>query len=310
MTEDERRRLAQLLPNLKRRAKILDITRRFFNEQDFLELETPLRSPAIAPEKEIIPFDSEGWTLTTSPELYMKRLLAAGYQRIYQISHCFRKGERGKLHNPEFTMLEWYRAGVVYDTVMTDTEGLVVAIAREFGKKGELIKYRGNAIDLTTPWPRFTISDLYRQLAGWDPVENPDVRRFDMDMVTKIIPALDPHRPTIMFDYPVTMASLARVKPGEPRVAERAEIFIGGLELANAYSELTNAKEQSERFRAEIETIKHEQSRDAPFPHSFIESLDYLPQCAGIALGMDRLVMLFCNASSIDEVVPFTVDTA
>jgi len=309
MTDDERRRLAQLLPNLKRRAKILDITRRFFNEQDFLELETPLRSPAIAPEKEIIPFDCEGWTLTTSPELYMKRLLAAGYQRIYQILHCFRKGERGKLHNPEFTMLEWYRTGAVYDAMMTDTEGLVVAIAREFGK-GELIKYRGNAIDLATPWPRFTISDLYRQLAGWDPVENPDVRRFDMDMVTKIIPALDPHRPTIMLDYPVKMASLARVKPGKPRVAERAEIFIGGLELANAYSELTNAKEQSERFRAEIETIKHEQSRDAPFPHSFIESLDYLPKCAGIALGMDRLVMLFCNATSIDEVVPFTVDTA
>ncbi len=309
MTDDERRRLAQLLPNLKRRAKILDITRRFFNEQDFLELETPLRSPAIAPEKEIIPFESEGWTLNTSPELYMKRLLAAGYQRIYQISRCFRKGERGKLHNPEFTMLEWYRTGAAYDSMMTDTEGLVVAVARELGK-GELIKYRGNAIDLTTPWPRFTISDLYRRIAGWDPVENPDVRRFDMDMVTKIIPTLDPHRPTIMFDYPVKMASLARVKPGNPLVAERAEIFIGGLELANAYSELTDAKEQSERFRSEIETIKREQNRDATFPHSFIESLDYLAPCAGIALGIDRLVMLFCNASSIDEVVPFTMDTA
>ena len=109
MTDDERQRLARLIPNLKRRAFIYQTIRSFFNEQGFLEVDTPVRSPAIAPEKEIIPFESEGWFLCTSPELYMKRLLAAGYDKIYQFSHCFRKGERGNYHNPEFTLLEWYR---------------------------------------------------------------------------------------------------------------------------------------------------------------------------------------------------------
>jgi lysyl-tRNA synthetase class 2 len=309
MTDDERQRLARLLPNLKRRANIFDITRHFFNDRDFLEVDTPIRTPAVAPEKEIIPFSSEGWTLTTSPELYMKRLLAAGYPRIYQISHCFRKDESGRLHNPEFTLLEWYRAGASYETMMTDTEQLVTIIADKIGI-GKTLRYQGKSIDLKAPWPRITVSELHRQLAGWDPVKNPDSRRFDMDMVTKIIPRLNPQRPTIMFDYPSKMASLARIKPGNPLIAERAEIFIGGLELANVYTELTNASEQTLRFNAEIESIKSEQGRDAPIPQKFLDSLAHLPECAGIALGMDRLVMLFCDAASINEVMPFSVDTA
>jgi lysyl-tRNA synthetase class 2 len=309
MSDDERQRLASLFPNLIRRARIFDITRQFFNNREFLEIETPIRTPAVAPEKEIIPFESEGLTLITSPELYMKRLLSAGYERIYQISHCFRKEEHGRLHNPEFTLLEWYRAGATYENMIEDTETLISEVASDMGNGG-LIEYRGITIDLKVPWLRHTIRDLYLQLAGWDPVENPDPRRFDMDMVTKIIPGLEPGRPTIMFDYPAKMASLARVKPGSPQVAERAEIFIGGLELANAYSELTDSEEQENRFKDEIDTIQREQGRIAPLPQQFIDSLAYLPPCAGIALGMDRLVMLFCDASGIDEVIPFTIDTA
>ncbi len=309
MTDDERQRLTRLLPNLKRRASIHHITRRFFDEQDFLEVDTPIRSPAVAPEKEILPFESDGWFLATSPELYMKRLLAAGYTRIYQLSHCFRKGERGGRHNPEFTLLEWYRTGANYETMMADTEKLVLAIARELGI-GSSLRYQGKTIDLTAPWLRITVSELYRQLAGWDPVTNPDLSRFDEDMVTKVIPHLNPYRPTIMLDYPAPMASLAKLKRDEPSLAERAEVFIGGLELANAYSELTDSKEQIERFRQEIEHIRREQGRTVPLPQKFLESLEHLPECGGIALGMDRLVMLFCDAASIDEVIPFTVDTA
>ncbi|HEX9896157.1 MAG TPA: amino acid--tRNA ligase-related protein [Dehalococcoidales bacterium] len=308
MTDDERQRLARLLPNLKRRASIHQITRCFFDEQGFLEVDTPVRSPAIAPEKEILPFESDGWFLTTSPELYMKRLLAAGYTRLYQFSHCFRKGERGRLHNPEFTLLEWYRIGANYMDMMTDAECLVLTIARELGY-GNLLQYRGKTIDLTIPWPRITVSELFHRLAGWDPVLNPDLSRFDEDMVVRVIPHLNPYRPTIMLDYPAPMASLARLKRDEPSVAERAEVFIGGLELANAYSELTDAKEQIERFHNEIEHIRREQGRTMPLPQKFLESLEHLPECGGIALGMDRLVMLFCDASSIDEVMPFTVDT-
>jgi elongation factor P--(R)-beta-lysine ligase len=309
MTEDECQRLERLAPNLKRRVLIYQVTRTFFNEQGFLEVETPIRSPAIAPEKEIVPIESDGWFLSTSPELYMKRLLAAGYDKIYQFCRCFRKDERGRYHNPEFTLLEWYRRGASYEQMMKDTEQLVTTIAARLGM-GKTLHYFNNTIDLSLPWERLTVSEAFKKLAGWDPMTDLDVRRFDEDTVLKVIPNLNPHRPTFLVDYPAPMASLARLKPGNPRVAERAEAFIGGLELANAYSELVNQREQETRFRKEIEQIKKEQGRTAPIPEKFLRAIANLPECAGIALGMDRLVMLFCNAASIDEVIPFPIDEA
>ncbi len=309
MTDDERQRLARLTPNLRRRAFIYQVIRSFFNEQGFLEVETPIRSPAIAPEKEIIPIESDGWFLSASPELYMKRLLAAGYDKIYQFSHCFRKGERGNYHNPEFTLLEWYRKSADYAQMMQDTEGLVTAIAAALGM-GTVLRYRDKSIDLSLPWERLTVSSAFKKLAGWDPVIDPDVRRFDEDTVLKVIPGLNPLRPTFLLDYPAPMASLARLKPGNTRVAERVELFIGGLELCNAYSELNNQKEQELRFREEIEQIKQAQHRLAPMPEKFINAVSHLPECAGNALGIDRLVMLFCDAATIDEAMSFTVDDA
>ena len=307
--DDERQRLERLSHNLRRRAFIYQTNRDFFNQQGFLEVETPVRSSAIAPEKEIIPIQSEGWFLSTSPELFMKRLLAAGYDRIFQFSHCFRKGERGAYHNPEFSLLEWYRQGVNYEQMMLDTEQIVTATAAALGTGPNLL-YRGNTIDLSLPWDRITIADAFQKLAGWDPTIDPDARRFDEDTVLKVVPNLNPHRPAFLIDYPAPMASLARLKPGNPRVAERVELFIGGLELANAYSELINQKEQEIRFREEIAQIKKEQNRVAPMPEKFIKAVANLPECAGIALGMDRLVMLFSNAARIDEVMPFTIDEA
>jgi len=309
MTDDERQRLERLIPNLRRRAFIYQTIRSFFNGQGFLEVETPVRSPAIAPEKEIMPLESEGWFLCTSPELYMKRLLAAGYDNIYQFSRCFRKGERGRYHNPEFTLLEWYRKAATYEQMMKDTEQLVISIAAGLGM-GSTLHYRGETIDISLPWDRLTVSGAFQKYAGWDPAVNPDLRRFDDDTVLKVIPGLNAHRPTFLVDYPAPMASLARLKPGSPHVAERFELFIGGLELANAYSELNNQNEQRMRFQSEIEHIKTEQNRTAPMPEKFISALPHLPECAGIALGIDRLVMLFCDAGSIDEVMPFTVDEA
>ena len=309
MTDADLLRLERLKANLERRAAILRMTRRFFDGQGFLEIDTPIRSPAIAPEKEIIPFESEGWFLATSPELYMKRLLAAGYERIYQIVHCFRKDERGRLHNPEFTLLEWYRAGADYQGMINDTEGLVLSISNQLGF-GDSIKYQGKTVDLSPPWGQITARDLYMQMAQWDPVASPDPARFDEDMVAKVIPHLNPHRPLVVTEYPAPLASLARLKPGNHQVAERAEVFIGGMELANTYSELTDPQVQEGRFLTEIEQIRREQGRDAPLPRKFLDSLPRLPPCAGIALGMDRLVMLFCDAASIDEVMPFTADAA
>ena len=309
MTDDESQRLERLIPNLKRRAFIYQSIRAFFSKQGFLEVDTPIRSPAIAPEKEIIPFESEGWFLSASPELYMKRLLAARYDKIYQFSHCFRKGERGNFHNPEFTLLEWYRKGVTYEQMMKDTEQLVITVAAKLGI-GKTLQYQGKMIDLSLPWDRLTVAEAFQRYADWDPTFNPDRRRFDEDTVLKVIPNLNPLRPIFLVDYPASMASLARLKPGNPNVAERFELFIGGLELANAYSELVNAKEQETRFRKEINQIKTEQNRIAPMPGKFLRTVANLPECAGIALGIDRLVMLFCDAKTIDEVIPFTVDEA
>jgi len=307
MAEDEHRRLARLAPNLRRRAQIYDFIRAFFKERDFLEVETPIRAPAIAPEPFIVPFQSEDWFLAASPELHMKRLLAAGYEKLFQFSHCFRKGERGRWHNPEFIMLEWYRQGADYLGIIEDTEQLIASIAPKLGFKNT-ITYQGKKLDLTFPWPRITVRDAYIRSAGWDPVAVNDSVRFDMDFVSKVLPAFSPERPTVLIDYPAPQASLARLKPGNPLVAERAEVFIGGLELANAYSELIDAQEQARRFREAVEEIRRERGQDMPLPDSFIKAITSLPECGGIALGIDRLVMLFCDAASIDDVLPFTVD--
>jgi lysyl-tRNA synthetase class 2 len=309
MISDEHRRLNRIKPNLQRRALIYDFTRAFFKEQGFLEVETPVRVPHIAPEQHIVPFDSEGWFLSTSPELYMKRLLAAGYDKLFQFSRCFRKGERGRWHNPEFTLLEWYRAGADYIKMLCDTEELVATLANRLGL-GSIIEYQGQKINLALPWYRVTVRNAFLNSAGWDPVAELDPLRFDTDLVDKVIPSFDPKCPTILLDYPAAMASLARLKPSEPGVAERGEIFIGGLEIANAYSELRDYEEQKRRFQKEIEQIQKEQGRKPSMPRRFLEALQHLPECGGIALGMDRLVMLLCNANSIGEVLAFTVDTA
>ncbi len=309
MPEDELKRLARLEPNLKRRALIFEGIRDFFKRQGFLEVETPVRAPAIAPEPFIVPFQSEGWWLAASPELHMKRLLAAGYEKIFQFSHCFRKGERGRWHNPEFIMLEWYRKGADYMKIIQDTENLIKCIAGKLGLK-KRIKYRGQEIDISLPWPRVTVREAYIKAAGWDPVTEHNPEKFDMDFVEKVLPSLAKDRPTVIIDYPAAQASLAKLKADNPSVAERAEVFIGGLEIANAYSELADAREQEKRFGEAIEQIRRERGQEIPMPEKFLEAMRHFPECGGIALGMDRLVMLFCDAASIDEVMAFTEDIA
>ncbi len=309
MTSDEFNRLARLTNNLKRRALVYDLIRAFFRERDFLEVETPIRAPAIAPEPNIVPFESEGWFLAASPELHMKRLLAAGYPKLFQFSHCFRKGERGLWHNPEFIMLEWYRKGAGYLTIIQDMEQMVSAIAEGLSM-GNTIAYRGRVIDITPPWPRLTVRDAYIKAAEWDPVAAYDPAKFDVDFIARVLPSFSPYRPTVLLDYPAPAASLARLKPENKLVAERAEVFIGGLELANGYSELTNAHEQRMRFREATEEIRQERGKNLPLPDKFLEAVRRLPDCGGIALGIDRLVMLFCDAPSIDDVMAFTSDEA
>jgi elongation factor P--(R)-beta-lysine ligase len=307
MAEDESLRLSRIKANLERRALIYDVIRVFFRSEGFLEVETPLLVPTVAPEKYIAPFTVNGWFLSTSPEMHMKRLLAAGYTKIFQICHSFRKSERGQLHNPEFTMLEWYRVGADYMGIIQDTERLVSSLTNKLCS-GSTIRYQGKEIALAPPWPRVTVRDAFLRWAGWDPFTRLDEERFEVDLVEKVIPSFDTSRPTVLLDYPVAMASLARLRPGSLPVAERAEVFIGGLELVNAYSELNDAAEQKRRFKQEIDTIEREGKRSVVMPEKFLKALANLPGCGGIALGIDRLVMLFCDAASIDEVIAFPWD--
>jgi lysyl-tRNA synthetase class 2 len=204
-------------------------------------------------------------------------------------------------------MMEWYRVGADYMKIIDDTERLVSNLAQKLNHRSA-VRYQGNEIDLIPPWPRVTVRDAFLRSAGWDPFVTLDEERFEVDLVEKVIPGFDPSRPTVLLDYPVAMASLARTRPGNPPVAERTEVFISGLELANAYSELTDAVEQEKRFKQEIEILKQDRERRVVMPQRFLDALPELPECSGIALGVDRLVMLFCDAASIDEVIAFPWD--
>lgn len=292
--------------NLLRRAEVLSLIRAFFRAQGFLEVETPVRIPVPLPEAHIEPIESEGWVLQPSPEICMKPLVAAGCERIYQICKCFRKGERGRRHLPEMTLLEWYAASETYNDLMTRTEQLILHVAEGLGL-GHALAYQGARVDLTPPWPRLTVAEAFRRYASLPADAALAQGRFDELMGLEIEPRLGP-APVFIHDYPAACGSLARLKPGEPAVAERFELYIGGLELCNGFSELTDPVEQRRRFEAELEIQRRRGRPVQGLPQKFLEALSALPPCAGNALGVDRLVMLFADASTIDEVVAFTPD--
>lgn len=296
--------LARRRPALEARARIIQAARQHFIQEGFLEVETPLRIPAPAPESHIDAIPSDGWFLHTSPELCMKRLLAAGYERIFQFCHCWRASERGNRHLPEFTMLEWYRANADYDDLMTDCENLLTAVA--CGNRSATIMVQGKEVRLDLPWQRLTVREALARFSGVTMEEALATDRFDEIMVEAIEPMLGIGQPTFLCDYPAERGALARLKPSDPSVAERFELYIGGIELANGFSELTDAREQAQRFEQE-EQYRRSQGR-TPYPEAskFLEELPAMPPSAGIALGVDRLVMVMIGATSIDEVVAFT----
>lgn len=290
--------------DLIRRAEILHLIRCFFRDRDFLEVETPLRIPAPLPEAHIEVILADGWVLQPSPELCMKRLLAAGHERIFQICKCFRKAERGQRHLPEMTMLEWYTAGQTYADLMICCEELIQHVARGLGVGGTL-NYQGLTVDLSTPWQRLTVSDAYRRFAPISAGEALAHGRFDEIMGLEIEPNLGTDRPLFLIDYPAEKASLARLKSGDPAWAERFELYIGGIELCNGFSELNDPAEQRRRFEAEQDLMRVAGKPVYPLPEKFLAALADMPPCAGNALGVDRLAMLFCDAAAIDEVVAF-----
>jgi lysyl-tRNA synthetase class 2 len=301
---DSAKRLTRLGPVLGVRSKLLRVIREFFYERDFLEVETPVRIPAPALELHIDAEPAGNAFLRTSPELHMKRLLAAGQERIFQMGPCFRRGERGDRHHPEYAMLEWYRANADYNDILVDTKALIVQVASGILGGTDLL-YRGQEISLSPAWERITVTDAFKQFAGWDPSVKYDADRFDLDLVEKVEPRLPRDIPVILTDYPAAAAALARRKPGSPHVAERWELFVGGLELANAYSELNDPAEQRARFE-DCAKQRNQLGKDAySLDEDFLAALANLPPSGGIALGVDRLLMLLTDSASLDDVLPF-----
>ena len=297
--------LARRKKTLQQRACILQGIRQFFIEEGYLEVETPHRIPTPAPESHIEAIPSDTWFLHTSPELCMKRLMAAGYDKIFQICRCWRERERGSLHLPEFTLLEWYQTGGDYRSLMEECEELIRSVARAIGL-GQKIIFRGREIDLSEPWERISVKEAFHDYTQTFVTEALEKNLFDEIMVQDIEPNLGVEKPTFIYDYPAERGALARLKKEDPTVAERFELYIGGLELANGFSELVDSKEQRKRFHAENKNRQSLGKRIYSMPDKFLAELDDMPPSAGIALGVDRLVMVFLDSETIDEVVAFT----
>ena len=299
---------------LRERAKIVSAIRRFFDEQGFVEVETAVRIPAPAPEEHIdCPIVAGGGYLRASPELQMKKLLAAGMDKIYQIGPCFREGERGSRHNPEFTMLEWYRKDATYLDIMEDMKRLLAGLVQVQGSRFKVQGNVGKDFELSTlNFELLRVREAYAQYAGWDPWEGAwDQDRFDFDMATKIEPAIKALGGGVFLtDYPPQAASLAKISPAPTTnhqsptttFAERWEFYWDGLELANCFTELCDREEQARRFDKAKESRKLLKESNYPIDYEFIDCLPRIGSAAGVALGIDRLVMILTKTKEISAV--------
>ena len=324
-------------PSLLKRARIVAAVRAWFLGQDFVEVETPALqvSPGLEPHLRAFATALEapdGSTsnlyLHTSPEFAMKKLLAAGEPRIFQMARVFRNGERSATHHPEFTMLEWYRAEEGYERLMADCEALVRAAADAAG--AQRLVWRERAADPRAPFERLSVSDAFRRHAGLDPLAFfPAPGRFDVEgfaraargigvtiaadddwdavffkiFLDRIEPKLGHPVPTLLTDYPIHMAALSRPRADAPHLAERFELYVAGLELANAFGELTDPAEQRRRFQADMDLKQRLYGLRYPIDEDFLSALAHMPEASGIALGLDRLVMLATGAEAIDDVL-------
>ena len=302
---------------LRARACLLRDIRHYFSEQNVLEVETPVISMAANTDPEIQSIRTEGnGYLRTSPEFALKRLLAAGSGDIYELGRVFRAGEAGRFHNPEFTLLEWYRVHYSYHDLMVEVARMVRHCSRGkfdqwpeeklsyrdlFIRHLKLDPFAADIAELSATAGEHGIGDIELGRSQW----------LDLLLSHVIQPALPERGLTFVFDYPADQAALARIRPDTPPVAERFELYLGRNELANGYQELTDAGEQLRRFKAE--NAQREKRGEAVYPidRHLITALEHgLPECAGVALGVDRLLMSICAADSVDEVLAFPFSRA
>ncbi|HQS47412.1 MAG TPA: EF-P lysine aminoacylase EpmA [Xanthobacteraceae bacterium] len=325
-------------PFLAARGRIIKAIRAHFEAQGFTEVETPILQISPGNEAHLHAF-STTWRapdgaltplyLRTSPEFTAKKLLAAGETRIFELARVFRDRERGATHHPEFTMLEWYRAGEPYETLMEDCAALLALAARAGGV--ERFSWRGQECDPFAPPERLTLVEAFARHAGIDlspllaqPGEEPQAAPlaqaaraagvrvaeddtwadiFSKVLVERIEPHLGRGRATLLCDYPTSEAALARPKPADPRVAERFELYACGVELANAFGELTDPHEQRRRFEVEMAEKARLYGERYPLDEGFLAALALMPPASGCALGLDRLAMLASGARSVDDVL-------
>ena len=301
------------LANLRKRHCALRAVREFFDDQGFLELETPAIVPCPGLDVHLDAIEVLGmggpprW-LHTSPEYQMKRALATTLPGVYQLGKAFRRGERGRLHEPEFTMLEWYRTFEDAERMMSDTETLVAHVATRV-TGGTQLPGVTRPVDVAAPWERLSVADALQRYAGvaLENIVN-DEERFYRILVDKIEPELGRGKPTFLTDYPARFASLARLSKADPRFSERFEAYVDGVELCNGFSELVDPQEQRKRLEHDQETREKLGWTVYPIDSRFMAALeDGLPPSGGNALGFDRMVMAIVGAAHIDEVLAFPV---
>ncbi len=315
------------------RERVIKKVRSFFDQQGFHEVETPILIEHPPAESYLEVFETTVLDrqrnpskvyLSTSPEVALKKLLVAGIGNCYSITKSFRNMEtQSNLHNPEFTILEWYRVGVDYKDIMRDCENLFLHIA----EGNSTLQFQGKTIDISPPWERITIKDAFLRWADVDfeafleennardiakrkgytvSGDNSWEELYNQIFLNEIEPRLGYPKPTIVYEFPGSMGALARKKPDDPRYAERFEFYIAGLELGDCYRELTDPVEQEDRFKKELEAIRWQGKTVYEYDHDFIDALrEGLPECSGIAVGLDRVIMLFANVSRIQDTLFF-----
>jgi lysyl-tRNA synthetase class 2 len=296
---------------LRARALLMQRIRAFFEARAFVEVETPTLVPSPGSDLHLAAVETRGGFLITSPEYQMKRLLVGGLPRIFQIAHVFREGEVGERHNPEFAMLEWYRAFAGMADVMRDTEELIFELAVSLAGTAALNGPHG-PVDVRPPFEKLTVAQAFARHAAIDQntfftLAESDEDRFFRVLVEQVEPALAAYpRPVFLVEYPISQASLARAKPDDPRVCERFELYLGGIELCNGFGELTDPIEQRRRLAADQLLRSRAGKPVYPIDERFVASLEEgMPPAAGNALGLDRLVALCLGERSISGVIAF-----
>lgn len=287
---------------IEKRSAIIFEIRKFFMNQGYTEVETPIRLPSIIPEDHIEPFLSEDFFLQASPEICMKRLLSRGHKKIFQICKTFRKNERGRLHIPEMTMLEWYHAGRNYLDLMKETEDLITKLASVFNA-GKVTR-ENKETSLDQPFERLSVYDAVKKYTSFSFEEV--LNNFDEIFGIEICPRLGFGKPVFLYDFPASQASLSKLCENDINFCQRFELFISGIEICNCYTELTDPEEQKQRFIQSINYRKSRQLKVSQLPQKFLEDLGKMPEASGNALGIDRLLMVLMNKDTIDDVLCFS----